>query len=203
MGNANLPVLLPIDSGVSLKVGEETKALTAETVTAVDHYTALSLQATEAASVLTAQVWHPEIATIERTTEVRERASNWGLKDDEVKKLTADINAHGKKGWEKVMKKWMAGPVVGRLQDKLEAAETAARQAKQAAEKEAEEKARNEDEDRKKGLEALEKKRQAKKEQAELAEKKRIENKKRLEAERAKKRPMVSGPCGSRGREEA
>merc|ERR1711972_316050 len=147
--NANLLVLLPIDSGVSLTIGGETQTLTAETVTAVDHCMALSLKASEAASVLVAQVWHPEIATIERTTEVRERASSWNLKDDEVKKLTADINAHGKKGWEKVMKKWMAGPVVGRLQDKLEAAETAARQAKQAAEKAAEEKARNEDEDRK------------------------------------------------------
>merc|ERR1712110_29566 len=130
-------------------MGEKPKDLEADTAVVVDHCLALSLKSSGATSVLLAEVWHPEFATIERTTEVRDRAKNWGLKEDEVKELTADINAHGKKGWEKVMKKWMAGPVVERLQNKLEEKETAARQAKQKAEKEAEEKARNEDEERK------------------------------------------------------
>merc|ERR1711920_1191888 len=111
------------------------------------------------ASILAAQVWHPEFATIERTTEVRDRASSWSLKDDEVKELTKEINAHGKKGWDKVMKQWQSGPTAQRLKTKLEEAALAERAAKDKAEKEAQEKARDEDEDRKAAVAELERKR--------------------------------------------
>merc|ERR1711920_20873 len=121
------------------------------------------------ASILAVQVWHPEFATIERTTEVRDRASSWGLKDDEVKELTKEINAHGKKGWEKVMKQWQSGPTAQRLKTKLEEAALAERAAKDKAAKEEEEKARDADEDRKAAVEELERKRKEKKEQAETA----------------------------------
>lgn len=196
--NANVLVLLPLDNGVSVQVGEQADKkheLTAQTAVVVDHCLPLSLHAADGASVLAAQVWHPEIATIERTTEVRERAkAKWGLKEDEVKTLTASINAYGKKGWEAALKKWMGGPCVGRLETKLDEKETAAREAKNKAIKEAEEKAMNEDEDRKKALEELERKREEKKAKAAAIEKKRLEAKKRMDEERAKKDPWLMDP---------
>merc|ERR1712203_193082 len=113
--NANILVLLPLDDAVRLTVADsKPKALVANTPVVVDHCLPVSLIADEGAAVLSAQVWHPEFATIERTTEVRDRASKRGLKDDEVKELTKQINAHGKKGWEKVMKQWQSGPTAQR-----------------------------------------------------------------------------------------
>merc|ERR1712050_191099 len=106
--------------------------------------------------------------------------------EDEVKELTKDINAHGKKGWEKVMKKWSAAPAAERLRTKLVDAADAERAAKDAADKAAEEKSRNEDEDRKAAVAELEKKRKEKQAQAEEKEKARIERKKKLEEEQAK-----------------
>jgi hypothetical protein len=194
--NANVLVLLPLDSGVSVKFdagGEQ--ALIAETAVVVDHCLPLSLKASDGAAVLAAQVWHPEFATIERTTEARDRASKWSFKEDEVKKLTADINAHGKKGWEKVIKKWMAGPVTQRLTDKLDAVLAAEREAKDKAAKDAEEKAKNEDEDRKKALEELEDKRKKKAAAQEAKEQARLANKKRMDEERAKKDPWLLDPA--------
>merc|ERR1711971_1119956 len=146
----------------------------------------------EAASVLLAQVWHPEVATIERTTEARDRGpSKWGLNAEQVKKLAGDINAHGKKGWDAVIKKWQAGPVFGRLVSKLNEKADAERAAKDAAEAAAAEKALNEDEQRQKNLEELERKRAAKKLEAEEKEKKRLETKRKMEEERAKKDPWL------------
>merc|ERR1712226_1095767 len=122
--------------------------------------------------------------------EVRDRASSWSLKDDEVKELTKEINAHGKKGWEKVMKQWQSGPTAQRLKTKLEEAALAERAAKDKAAKEAEEKARDEDEDRKAAVAELERKRKEKK-----AEKDRVERKKKADEEQAKREPEMQDPA--------
>merc|ERR1712187_678100 len=144
--NANLMILMPLGGGLQLTVDKDApKDLEADTAVVVDHCLALSLKSSRATAGLLPEVWHPEFATIERTTEVRDRAKNWGLKEDEVRELTKDINAHGKKGWEKVMKKWSAAPAAERLRTKLVDAANAERAAKDAADKAAEDKARNED----------------------------------------------------------
>merc|ERR1712039_203240 len=163
--NANLMVLLPLGSGLRLSVDKAAATDLEENVAkVVDHCLPLSLEAQSDVSVLVAEAWHPEVATIERTTEVRDRAKNWGLKEDEVKELTKEINAHGKKGWEKVMKKWQAGPAAERLRTALEDALAKERAEKDKAASDAEEKARNEDEERKAAVAELEKKRKAKEE---------------------------------------
>merc|ERR1739838_465882 len=167
--NGNVLVLLPTSGGVKLKIDEgKAEELEAGSIVVADHCLPLSLLADEAASVLLAQVWHPEVASIERTTEARERGkSKWGLSEEAVKKLAADINAYGKKGWDAAAKKWQAGPAIGRLQAKLDAEADAARAAKDASEAAAAEKALNEDENRQKGLGELERKRAEKKAAAE------------------------------------
>lgn len=194
--NGNVLILLPTTSGLKLIIdGGEPQELEAASVTVADHCLPLSLQADEAASVLLAQVWHPEVATIERTTEARERGpSKWGLNADQVKKLAGDINAHGKKGWETVVKKWQSGPVFSRLQTKLNEAADAARVAKDAAEAAAAAKAMSEDETRQANLAELERKRAQKKAAAEEKEKKRLEAKRLMEEERAKKDPWLNDP---------
>eukprot|EP00928_Gymnodinium_smaydae_P015694 TRINITY_DN15811_c0_g1_i1.p1 TRINITY_DN15811_c0_g1~~TRINITY_DN15811_c0_g1_i1.p1 ORF type:complete len:688 (-),score=282.46 TRINITY_DN15811_c0_g1_i1:48-2060(-) len=193
--NANVLLLLPLDAGVSLTVGDEApRSLEAQVPVVVDHCLPLSLVAASGASVLSAQAWHPEYSNIERTTEVRERASKWNLKEDDVKEITKNLNAHSKKGWEKALKQWQASPVAEGLRNRLEAEENAKRQQKEAAEKEAEEKAKSEDQDRKKALEELERKRAAKREAEAKKEKERLERKARMEAEKAKKDPWLLDP---------
>jgi len=195
--NGNVLVLLPTSSGVKLTIdGGEAQELEAASVTVADHCLPLTLKTDEAAFVLLAQVWHPEVASIERTTAARESGpSKWGLKEDEVKKISADINAYGKKGWDAAVKKWVAGPVFGRLQAKLNEQADAERAVKDAAEAAATEKARNEDTDRQKNLEELEKKRAEKKALAEGKENKRLEAKRKMEEERAKLDPWLNDPA--------
>jgi len=93
------------------------------------------------------------------------------------------------------MKKWQAGPAATGLRTRLEAKDTAAREAKNQAEKEAEEAAKAGDEDRKAALAELEAKRKAKQEAAEQKERDRKERARKLEEEKAKKDPWLLDPA--------
>jgi len=199
--NANIMIVMPLDGAVSVIAGDNVtpKVIAADTAVAVDHCHAVSLLATDdAVSVLTAQMWHPEIATIERTDVTREKAKKWGLNEAEIKDLTAQINAYGKagkKGWEGSIKTWQAGPPAKRLRSRLEVADASKREAKDTADRNAEEKARSEDTERAAALVELQKKREAREQGKEQKEKERLEKKRLAEEEKAKSDPWLLDPA--------
>merc|ERR1712151_980042 len=99
--------------------------------------------------------WHPEYAAVERTTELRLRSKAFGLSEKDLKAATQVVNDHAKKSWDKSVKAWRkSSPLVAQLRNSAASAEEEkkAEEAKRAQ-------AMDEDEERKKGLEELEKKR--------------------------------------------
>mmetsp|Transcript_41360 Transcript_41360/g.74848 ORF Transcript_41360/g.74848 Transcript_41360/m.74848 type:complete len:667 (-) Transcript_41360:132-2132(-) len=193
--NANLALIIALDSAVTVTVGSASEQIEAQTGVLVDHCVPGNLLAEEASHVLVAQVWHPQFAPLERTTETRTRAKKWSLSEDEVTQVTKAINAAAKKEWESTANLWAEGSAVKaadeRFTAKAEAAAAAAEAAKQAKEKSDME----QDEERKRGLQELEKKREAKQKDDEVKEKKRKELEQRRREEEAKKDPWLLDPA--------
>ena len=153
------------------------------------------MESSSGAQVLFAQAWHPEFAAVERTTELRARASSFGLSEDEVKAATKTVNDHAKKEWEKTAKVWrMNSEGLESMKKTLQNKEDDKIKAKEEAEEAKRKEEEAGDEERKKNLEMLEKKRAEKRRQQEEAEKKRLARKKQLEEEKAKRDPWLLFP---------
>merc|ERR1719183_1732983 len=193
--NANVGILLAAGDGVSATVAGNTKEMLAGLPIVVDFCQEVHLEASKPSAVLFAQAWHPEYAAVERTTEVRARAKTFDLSEDDVKEATKVVNDHAKKNWEKAGKQWRTdSPFIESMKNSLSGAKEAD---KKKAEEEAEAKRKEEeagDEERKKNLEQLQKKREAKAKAQEDAEKKRQQRKKQLEEERANRDPWLNDP---------
>jgi len=195
--NANVAIVVAAKDGVKLTVkGHDPQELEAGKPVVVDFCLEASLEAKEQTAVLFAQVWHPEFAAVERTTELRLRSEGFGLKEDVLKAATKIVNDNAKKTWDKTAKAWRkASAIVEQLRSGAEAEVEAAKQ----KEKEADEAKRaqdmDEDENRKKGLEELEIKRAAKKKKEEELEAKRKHQAEVREQERAMKDPWLNAPA--------
>lgn len=194
--NANVGILVAAKAGVKLTIGgAEPVDLAEGEPLVIDFCQESSLEASAQIPVLFAQAWHPEFAAIERTSELRDRAKNFGLSDDELKATTKIVNDHAKKNFEKNAKQWRTDNVL--LNEIKDSLSTAAQEQKKAAEEAAEAKRKEDegnDEERKKNLEKLEEKRLAKKKRAEDLEKKRKERAKQLELERLNRDPWLNAP---------
>ena len=153
------------------------------------------LESSSGAVVLFAQAWHPEFAAVERTTELRARASSFGLSEEEVKGAAKAVNDHAKQLWDKTAKTWRSNSAgLEAMKNTLQSKEEDKVKAKEAAEEAKRKEEEAGDEERKKNLEMLEKKRAEKKKQQEEAEKKRLARKKQLEEEKAKRDPWLLFP---------
>lgn len=192
--NGNLAVVLPIKGSVSLTVGSEKKDVEEGTAVAVDFCLSGELKSEKGAHVLFAQAWHPQVAALERTTEIRDRAKRWSLSEDQVKELTKSVNAFAKKDWDKAQKQWAKGSAAESMNEKFQNVAAAKKEAEEKAAEEAKQKEMNEDEDRKKGLEELEKKRAEKKKKEAEKEKKRVERDEKRKEEEMKKDPWLRDP---------
>lgn len=193
--NANVGIILAAGDGVTAQVGASTSELLAGLPKVIDFCQESSLEASKPTAVLFAQAWHPEFAAVERTTEVRARAKNFGLSEDEVKEATKIINDNAKKNWDKSAKQWREGSklIEGVKASLQEEKDGEAKKAEAAAEAKRLEDEAN-DEVRKKNLEALEAKRAAKRKAEQDAEEKRKLRKKQLEEERANRDPWLNDP---------
>eukprot|EP00927_Polykrikos_kofoidii_P045872 TRINITY_DN3_c0_g1_i1.p1 TRINITY_DN3_c0_g1~~TRINITY_DN3_c0_g1_i1.p1 ORF type:complete len:728 (-),score=202.87 TRINITY_DN3_c0_g1_i1:198-2174(-) len=136
--NANLGVLMSLNAAVTVKVKAETAAIEVRNSLVFDLCSETRVSSeTDGALVLLVQAWHPEVASIERTTFIRSiGASSWKLSEDDVKEVTKVVNAAAKKDWESNLKIWRAGSTLARtLSERLSAEETEKREEKRAAEK--------------------------------------------------------------------
>ncbi|CAJ1433292.1 unnamed protein product [Effrenium voratum] len=195
--NANIGVLLATKEGVRLTVGPQTVELEAGQPLGFDfcQEASLELSGTPKATVLFAQAWHPELAAVERTTELRARGSSaFGLSEEEVKAATKVVNDHAKSTWEKTAKQWRSGKGLETLRQQLQQKEEDKLKAKEVADEAKRKEEEAGDEARKKNLEELERKRAEKRKQQEAAEAKRLARKKQLEEERAKRDPWLLFP---------
>merc|ERR1712118_617464 len=154
--NGNLGVILPIKGSVSVTIGSAKEEVEAGKAVIVDFCLPGSLEAAAGASVLFAQAWHPQVAGLERTTEIRDRAKKWGISEDDLKEVTKAVNTYAKKEWDKQLKHWAKSPAAEAMNDKYKAVANAKKEEAEKAKEEAEKKAMDEDEERKKGLEQLE-----------------------------------------------
>merc|ERR1712118_361173 len=68
--NGNLAVILPIKGSVSVTIGSSKQEIDAGTAVVVDYCLPGTLEAKAGAHVLFAQAWHPQVAALERTTEI-------------------------------------------------------------------------------------------------------------------------------------
>lgn len=195
--NANVGIVVAAKDGAKLTVAgvAEPVELKAGEPAVFDFCREASLEAESKTPVLFAQGWHPEFAAVERTSELRARASTFGLSENDLKAVTKAVNDFAKKSWDKSAKQWRSGSDgLERLRSAFKAeveskrsAEEAAAEAKRAAEE-------ADDEERKRGLEELEKKREEKRRKAAEAEEKRKRRKQQLEEERAKRDPWLLFP---------
>jgi len=193
--NANIGILVSSKDDVRLTVAGATTELKAGEPVGLDFCLEASLESSSGAQVLFAQAWHPEFAAVERTTELRARASSFGLSEDEVKAATKTVNDHAKKEWEKTAKVWrMNSEGLESMKKTLQNKEDDKMKAKEEAEEAKRKEEEAGDEERKKNLEMLEKKRAEKRKQQEEAEKKRLARKKQLEEEKAKRDPWLLFP---------
>jgi len=195
--NANVGILVAVKSGAKLVVKDRgnTKTLEVGKPVVIDFCLEAALMADSQTPVLFAQAWHPEFAAVERTNELRLRSKAFGLNEAEIKKATDMVNAHAKKSWDKTAKAWRQGSaIVDKLRSDAEAeAELLKQQEKE--KEEAKRKAELDgDEERKRGLEELEKKRAQKRlEEGRAAEKKR-KRQEVIEQERAMRDPWLNAP---------
>lgn len=192
--NANLGIILPIKGDVSVTIGSEKQDVEKGTAVIVDFCLAGSLEAKAGAHVLFAQAWHPQVAALERTTEIRDRAKKWGISEDDIKEVTKAVNTYAKKEWDKQQKHWAKSPAAEAMNDKYKAVANAKKEEAEKAKEEAEKKAMDEDEERKKGLEQLEQKREKTKKDQEAKEKKRVERDDKRKEEEMKKDPWLRDP---------
>jgi len=194
--NANVGILVAAKDGARLTVaGEEPTPLRAGEPVVFDVCLEASLQAEEKLPVLFAQAWHPEFAAVERTTELRARASAFGLSEEEVKAVTKVVNDHAKSAWEKSAKHWRStSSGLESMRKVLQTQEEDKAKAKEAAEEAKRKEDEANDEDRKRALEELERKRAEKRRKEEEAEAKRLARKKQLEEERANRDPWLLFP---------
>merc|ERR1712086_163135 len=193
--NANVAILLAAKEGVTVTVAGTTTNLVVGLPIVVDYCQAVTLSGPAQAAVLFAQLWHPEFAAVERTTELRARAKTFSLSEDEVKEAVKIVNDHAKKNWEKSAKQWRnESPFIESMKATLQSGKDASKKEAEAA---AEAKAKyddDNDEDRKKSVEALQKKREAT-QKAKEAKEARIEARhKQLEEERANRDPWLNDP---------
>merc|ERR1712187_614970 len=181
--NANVGILVASKAGVTLKVhGEDAKELEAGKPVVVDFCLEATLEASATVAVLFAQAWHPEYAAVERTTELRSRAKAFGLSTDEEKAATKVVNDAAKKSWDKGAKLWRkASSMVEKLKSSAENEEEEKKQKEKESEEAQKAQALDEGEERKKGLEELERKRAEKKKKEEEAEAKRKKRQEILE----------------------
>eukprot|EP00438_Fugacium_kawagutii_P027077 Skav214868 [mRNA] locus=scaffold16:618521:621660:+ [translate_table: standard] len=193
--NANIGILVSNIDGVRLTVAGETRDLKSGEPVGLDFCLEASLESAGAAQVLFAQAWHPEFAAVERTTELRARASSFGLSEEEVKAAAKAVNDHAKQMWEKTAKAWRANSEgLESMKKTLQSKEDEKLKAKEEAEEAKRKEEEAGDDERKKNLELLEKKRAEKRRQQEEAEKKRLARKKQLEEERAQRDPWLLFP---------
>jgi len=194
--NANVGILVAAKDGARLTVaGQEPTPLKAGEPVVFDVCLEASLQAEEKLPVLLAQAWHPEFAAVERTTELRARASAFGLSEEEVKAVTKVVNDHAKSAWEKSAKHWRStSSGLESMRKVLQTLEEDKAKAKEAAEEAKRKEDEANDEDRKRALEELERKRAERRRKEEEAEAKRLARKKQLEEERAKRDPWLLFP---------
>ncbi|CAE7778122.1 unnamed protein product [Symbiodinium necroappetens] len=194
--NANVGILVAAQDGARLTVaGQEPTPLKAGEPVVFDVCLEASLQAEEKLPVLLAQAWHPEFAAVERTTELRARASAFGLSEEEVKAVTKVVNDHAKSAWEKSAKHWRStSSGLESMRKVLQTLEEDKAKAKEAAEEAKRKEDEANDEDRKRALEELERKRAERRRKEEEAEAKRLARKKQLEEERAKRDPWLLFP---------
>jgi len=192
--NANVALLIPIDVAVSVTVGGETEEVEPLSAIVVDHCLPGNVLAEQPAKVLWAQAWHPQYASLERTTEIRSRGKKWGLSEDEIKEVTKLVNNAAKKEWESAVSVWLEGAAAQTAHERWAAKMEATKEAAEEAKRAKEESDMAADEERKRGLEALEKKREAKKAEEEAKEKKRKELEQRRRDEEAKKDPWLRDP---------
>jgi len=193
--NANLGILVAAKGGATLKVaGEEVELPEGEPVV-VDFCREASLSAAAATPILFAQAWHPEFAAVERTTELRARAKAFGHSEDDSKAVTKSVNDYAKKSWEKSAAAWRKESAgLEALKSAMES--EAARKDKAA--KDAAEATRLADdagdEEKKKAMEELERKRAEKRDRDAAMEAKREARKRVLEQERAMRDPWLNSP---------
>eukprot|EP00929_Paragymnodinium_shiwhaense_P008424 TRINITY_DN112379_c0_g1_i1.p1 TRINITY_DN112379_c0_g1~~TRINITY_DN112379_c0_g1_i1.p1 ORF type:complete len:678 (-),score=264.86 TRINITY_DN112379_c0_g1_i1:194-2227(-) len=191
--NANVGIVLASKDGVKLTVGSESQELEKGTPVVVDFCQQATVEHAEGAAVLFAQAWHPEFAAIERTSELRARSQSFGLSEDDVKAVTKVVNDNAKKFFDKGAKLWRTkSSVVAAFKEAQQGeADQKKRDAEAAAEAKRKEDFENDD-DRKKGLEELEKKRAAKAQKEKDIEEKRKHREKIREQERAMRDPWLN-----------
>lgn len=197
--NANIGIVVAAKDGVTLQIGSKPQTivqLKAGEPTVFDFCLESTLEAANGkVAVLFAQVWHPEFAAVERTSEIRARSSTWSLSEDDVKTATEVVNTHAKKQWEKSAKLWRSeSEGLTQLRETMKQ-EAAAKESAAEDEKKAEKLSEDQDEEeKKKSLEALEKKRELKRQRAAEAEAKKEARKKQLEEERAQRDQWLNFP---------
>lgn len=195
--NANVGILLAAKDGATLTIAGQTDSvqLAAGKPVVFDFCQEASLESDGLVPILFAQAWHPEFAAVERTTEIRARKESFGLSEDEVKAVTKVVNDNAKKSWEKSAKLWRAdSSSLANIQQAFKSQDNAKQKEKEAAQEASSQAAEAGDEERKKALEELEKKREAKRQAAAQAEAKRLARKKQLEEEKAKRDPWLNSP---------
>jgi len=194
--NANVGIVVAAKDGPRLTVaGAGPAVLKAGEPVVFDVCLEASLQADEKVPVMFAQAWHPEFAAVERTTELRARASAFGLSEEEVKSVTKVVNDHAKSAWEKSAKQWRSNlSGLDAVRKTLRTQEEEKVKAKEDAEEAKRRDAEANDEERKRNLEELERKRAEKRRQQEQAEAKRLARKKQMEEEKAKRDPWLLSP---------
>merc|ERR1712232_511960 len=105
--NANIGILAAVKFGVTVSVaGAQSTVLKVGEPFVVDFCREVSVVSTSATSLFFAQAWHPEFAGVERTTEIRARASGLDLTADEVTVMTDTVNKFSKTGWEAASMRW-------------------------------------------------------------------------------------------------
>lgn len=190
--NGNVAVMVALNGAVELSVGSE-KSLTVEEAAAVAYDFCLESSVTAAADgtlVLFLQAWHPEVAALERTTHIREKAtSSWSLDETTVKSLTKVVNDAAKKTWDTTVKKWREGSKLATdLEEYLNGVQQKQREEKDVAEEEKRKAEETGDEEKQRVREEMEQKRQEQKRKVQEkveAKRKQVEEvrKKELEAE--------------------
>jgi len=146
---------------------------------------------TDNAHLLFLQAWHPEVAAVERTTFIREKAvASWNLDEPTVKAVTKLVNDGAKKTWEKTVKQWREGSsLISELEESLTNQDQKQREEKKAQEEKEKKEAEDADRDLQAAKEELERKRKEK-EQAEAAKK----EEKRKKVEEARKKELEREP---------
>eukprot|EP00927_Polykrikos_kofoidii_P045873 TRINITY_DN3_c0_g1_i2.p1 TRINITY_DN3_c0_g1~~TRINITY_DN3_c0_g1_i2.p1 ORF type:complete len:645 (-),score=158.69 TRINITY_DN3_c0_g1_i2:105-2039(-) len=189
--NANLGVLMSLNAVVTVNVKSESATLE-ERKSLVFDLCSESTVSSEAdgALVLLVQAWHPEVASIERTTFIRSiGVANWKFSEDDVKEVTKVVNSAAKKEWDANLKVWRAGSTLAKtLREKLSAEESEKQEEKRATEGAQEAEKQANDAELKAARDELERKRRDKQDEkdAKINEKKKKQdaaNQKLLERE--------------------